>query len=57
MPDAETEYYREIIIELCQLKDGLTGWEVEFVDQMANWKRPFTVVQKHKLDQIYAERT
>lgn len=33
---------REYVTQLLDVEDGLTDWEVEFVDKISNWGRDYT---------------
>ncbi len=46
----------EHLRDLLALEDGLTEWEVEFVEKMAALNRPFTKAEMKKIYDIYQER-
>jgi len=47
----------DLVADLCELEEGLTEWEVEFIDALAR-RDPFKLTQKEllKLMEIAAER-
>lgn len=48
----------ELVDELCEIEEGLSDWEVEFVDSIAKALRRYgslTPPQRVKAEQVYAE--
>lgn len=62
MPDLKLQAAIAKLRELVDLEDGLTGWEVEFVDGLARKLEAMgpdfrlTDGQINKIDQIYNDR-
>ena len=54
-PDAdEMIELREMLTELCDVSDGLTPWEISFIDSLCEWDGSFTEAQATKLEDIHA---
>lgn len=53
--------YFEMLAELLDLEDGLSEWELKFVDDLSRKSRHpgfvFTPLQAEKLAEIYKDRT
>jgi hypothetical protein len=47
---------RNKLDELLGIDEGLTPWEVEFIDNLSHWEGDFTPEQARKLNQIYEDR-
>lgn len=48
----------EIVEALCDVDEGLSEWEVEFVDSLAKWLKdrgPLTEKQRAKAEQILSK--
>jgi hypothetical protein len=45
--------YRELVKELCDLTEGLTAWECDFVSDMIEWTGQYTQKQKQTIEKIY----
>ncbi len=43
---------RSILKDLLNLEEGLTAWEIEFLDKLNNWTGNFTVPQADTLEKI-----
>ncbi len=52
----EMENYRDILDELLGLEEGLTSWEVDFIEKLDNWDGSFTNKQADTLEKIYDRR-
>ena len=49
----------ELVEELCEIEDGFSEWEVEFVESIAKWMEDhdsLTDGQRQKADQIYHDK-
>lgn len=44
---------RDMLEELLDLEDGLSGWEVEFIENLFHWDGTFTPRQALKIESIY----
>ena len=56
-PDAdEMHELREMLKELCDLDEGLSAWEIEFIDNMCDWEGSFTEAQATKIEDLYEKR-
>ncbi len=53
----EQSEYRGMLLEVCDMESGLTGWEIDFIDSLCEWKGTFTNAQAEKLQQIYDRLT
>jgi len=45
--------YRHMVDELCDITDGLTNWECDFVSDMKDWEGEYTEKQKAVIQRIY----
>ena len=45
--------HREMLEELENCSDQLSGWEVDFVDSLQNWDGDFTERQEEVLEDMY----
>lgn len=57
--DTESERQRKVRVHLCDLlalESGLTSWEVDFLDDMADREEAFTPDQMKKIYEIYEQR-
>ena len=52
----EMPYYREILDDLCNLSEGLTKWEVDFIEKLSDWEGCFTEPQAETLQKVYDRR-
>lgn len=43
--------------ELCELDEGLSPWEVTFIDDMSKWKGDYTSRQAEKIEDVYQKHT
>lgn len=50
------DYYRSLLDELLAMESGLTGWEVDFIDDLSRWDGAFTEKQAETLEKIYERR-
>lgn len=48
-----TEHEAYMLNALLELEDGLTDWEVEFIESLSNQNRPLSQKQHDKLESIY----
>ena len=46
---------REKMNELFQLEDGLTDWQIGFLDNVVDWEGCFTVRQAERIEKIHEE--
>ena len=53
---ADQPELKRMVKELCDLEDGLTPWEVEFVERVSRWTGDFTDRQAHTIEKIWNER-
>ena len=49
-------YYRDLVSDLCELDEGLSGWEIEFIDSLSEWDGDFTDGQAEKLERVWKKR-
>ncbi len=49
MSDQEAQWLNALL----ELEDGLSEWELEFVESISNMQRPLTDKQHDKLEAIY----
>lgn len=58
MSDKESseERGRRMVEELCDLDEGLSGWEIDFIDDMADREGEYTEGQLNKIEQIWNKR-
>lgn len=47
---------REMLQDLLDLEEGLSDWEVNFIDSLDNWKGKFTPKQIEILEKIWKEK-
>ena len=47
---------RECVRALCESEEGLTDWEMNFIDDMAAFDEPFTAARQMKIEEIYNKR-
>lgn len=47
---------RKMLKELLDLDEGLSEWEIEFLDKLNNWSGNFTVPQAERLEKIAEEK-
>ena len=50
---SEMENYRGMLDELLEVESGLSSWECDFLDTLANWEGCFTIPQSETLQKIY----
>lgn len=55
--DDEQLALRQMVDELCEIDEGLTGWEVTFVDDMSKLQGQYNDDQAEKIRQIHRDRT
>ena len=53
VPVIEMKELREILDELLEVGEGLTDWEVEFIENLSKWEACFTEKQARTLRSIY----
>lgn len=46
----------EMFAALLKLTDGLSEWEVDFIESLSKWKGPFTDRQRGMIDKIHYEK-
>lgn len=54
--DFDDTDYEDRVCALCDLEEGLTSWEVDFLDSMVDWigdGRVLTEKQKQTINRIY----
>jgi hypothetical protein len=51
-PDNQREL-RQMLDDLLALDEGLTNWEMDFIDSLHNWKGCFTEKQADRLSAIW----
>ena len=44
---------RELLEELCQVDEGLTSWECDFVDSVSSWEGLLTTKQGETIEKIH----
>ena len=47
---------RDRLQELLEIDEGLTQWEVDFIENLSNWASDFTPKQIAMIDKIYERR-
>ena len=52
----ETAAAREMLHDLLGLSEGLSQWEVEFIEDVSRRDGPLTAGQVEKITEIYEER-
>lgn len=50
IPDDE---FHDMVRDLCDVESGLSHWEVEFVDDVADWTGNFSDKQKQKIKDLW----
>lgn len=55
MPESRDEQINEMVCELLELDEGLTAWEVGFIEDMSR-RTSYTQEQGLKVEQIWQER-
>jgi hypothetical protein len=57
---SQWEEDRDLVEELCAIEDGLSDWEVEFVESISKWvleeKRVLTARQRETAERIAGEK-
>jgi hypothetical protein len=43
----------KMIYELLKLEEGLTEWEINFLDSLLDWEGNFTIKQADRVESIY----
>ena len=56
MAEKDLSYDENHLKDLLDLEDGLTDWEMEFVDSLSTWDGPFTEKQRATMYKIYKAR-
>ena len=49
-------YYRDLLSDLCELDEGLTGREIELIDNLSEWDGDFTVGQAEYLERVWKNK-
>lgn len=44
---------REMVSELCEVEEGLSNWEVDFVDSVSEWSGDYTEKQSATIVKLY----
>ncbi len=52
----EQQRVKEHLDELLELEDGLTPWEVDFIDSVSKWEDDLTPKQMARIYKIYDRR-
>ena len=52
----EQMYARNCLQELLDLDEGLTRWEVDFIESLSNWSNDFTPKQIETIYKIYERK-
>ena len=53
----ENKDHRNMVKEMLDRDDiGLNNWEIEFLDNMFKWSKPYTETQANKIEQIYNKK-
>jgi len=50
---------QELVDALCDIEDGLSGWEMEFADSLSKWLKEnddLTPKQRAKADEIWKDK-
>lgn len=56
MEDDEDYDLRQMVEELCDIDEGLTPWEVNFIDDMSRWEGRYTENQADVIRRIHLAR-
>lgn len=48
-----SDRFRDMIDDLCDVTEGLTNWECDFVSDMKDWVGEFTERQKEVIERIW----
>ena len=51
----DMERYKVMLSELLELEEGLSNWEVDFLESLSLWKGDFTFPQADKLEKIWTK--
>ena len=54
--DSEMPRLRGQLKDLLALEDGLSGWEVKFIEKLSKWEGNFSKNQAKSLDMLYQEK-
>jgi hypothetical protein len=46
---------KDLLSELLDVEEGLTSWQVDFIESLSNWDGRFTVGQAEKLQQVHRD--
>lgn len=46
---------KDLLEELLSVEEGLTKWQVEFIESLYNWDGRFTVAQADQLNKVYEQ--
>ena len=52
-PKEQQKSAREFLAELLEIDEGLTSWEVDFIESLSNWENDFTPKQIATINKIY----
>jgi hypothetical protein len=52
----EQKRAREVLQDLLALDEGLTNWEIDFIESVNQWQSDLTPKQIETLDKIYEKR-
>lgn len=53
--DEKQKRLRGQVKDLCNVEEGLSEWEVNFVNDMYNWQGDYHPKQEKKIDELYME--
>ena len=53
--DSEMTRLRGQLKDLLALEDGLSGWEIKFIERLSNWEGNFSKNQAKSLDMVYQQ--
>ena len=49
----DIKYFRELLDELLEVEEGLTAWEMNFLQDLSELEGDFTPGQKSTLERLY----
>ena len=50
------EELSNMLDELLDLEEGLSDWEIDFIEKLSNWDGNFTTGQSKMLESLYKEK-
>lgn len=56
MPSHLSKEQEKMLNELCDLEDGLSKWEMDFIDSLDKQTNPLSMKQAAKLAEIYDDK-